>query len=135
MIDKFYRDDSSKIITRVQNLAKAAEDNFWKNVEDGLGFLKDDSLRWTMHVDVKKRDDLTTFDLAKMAIEESRTDSFVEHFEKLKLSASPRVVEEKPTDEEQAKLEIQPSNQQLKSHIPNLMQTISIDDMLKLDPA
>ena len=74
LIDKFYKGDSSKIITRVQNLAKAAEDNFWQNIEDGLGFLKDDGLKWTMTVDGEERDDLSTFDLAKMAIENSRNE-------------------------------------------------------------
>ncbi|TIH19300.1 hypothetical protein D0S45_03720 [Marinifilum sp. JC120] len=74
LIDKFYNGDSERIITRVQNLAKAAEDNFWQTLEDDLGFLKKDGLKWTMFVDGKMRDDLSTFDLAKMAIEKSRSE-------------------------------------------------------------
>lgn len=74
LIDRFYKGDSEKIITRIHNLAEAAEDNFWKNVEGGLSFLKDDGQKWTMFVDGKERDDLSTLDLAKMAIEKSRTE-------------------------------------------------------------
>ncbi|NDV25297.1 hypothetical protein [Desulfovibrio sp. JC010] len=74
LIDRFYNGDTSKIITRVENLAKAAEDNFWQTLEDNLGFLKNDGLKWTMYVDGKERDDLSTLDLAMMAIEKSRTE-------------------------------------------------------------
>ncbi|NDV21294.1 hypothetical protein [Desulfovibrio sp. JC022] len=84
LIDKFYNGDTDKIITRLQNLAKAAEDNFWDNIEDGLDFLKKDGLKWTMYIDGKERDDLSTFDLAKMAIEKSRNE--VEKFSSEDLS-------------------------------------------------
>ncbi|WP_320172951.1 hypothetical protein [Maridesulfovibrio sp.] len=74
LIDKFYNGDTETIINRVQNLAKAAENNFWQTMEDSFGYLKNDGLKWTMFVDGKLRDDLGTFDLAMMAIEEARNE-------------------------------------------------------------
>ncbi|WP_320007606.1 hypothetical protein [Maridesulfovibrio sp.] len=103
LIDKFYRGDSSKIITRVQNLAKAAEDNFWQNIEDGLGFLKDDGIKWTLNVDGEDRDDLSTFDLAKMAIEKSRSE--VENFSSEDLSEQVNITRDGAVAHAKGKLE------------------------------
>lgn len=74
LIDKFYNGDTETILNRVQNLAKAAEDNFWQTMEDSFGYLKNDGLKWTMFVDGELRDDLGTFDLAMMAVEEARNE-------------------------------------------------------------
>ncbi|WP_415718605.1 hypothetical protein [Maridesulfovibrio sp.] len=103
LIDKFYRGDSSKIITRVQNLAKAAEDNFWQNIEDGLGFLKDDGIKWTLNVDGEDRDDLSTFDLAKMAIKKSRSE--VENFSSEDLSEQVNITRDGAVAHAKGKLE------------------------------
>ncbi|MFW5501205.1 MULTISPECIES: hypothetical protein [unclassified Maridesulfovibrio] len=74
LIDKFYNGDTETILNRVQNLAKAAEDNFWQTMEDSFGYLKNDGIKWTMFVDGELRDDLGTFDLAMMAVEEARNE-------------------------------------------------------------
>lgn len=72
LIDRFYSGDTEKVINRVQSLAKSSEEKFWDNLDDSLKFLAKDGNRWEMVIDGKIRDDLTTHDIAKMAIQKSR---------------------------------------------------------------
>lgn len=84
LIDRFYSGDTEKILGRVQTLAKSSEEKFWDNLDDSLSFLAKDGNRWQMMVDGEMRDDLTTHDIAKMAIQKSREE--VDAFSSIDLS-------------------------------------------------
>lgn len=72
LIDKFYNGDSEKLITRVESLAKSAEEKFWQGMDDALDYLKDRNDEFDLEVDDEKFKNITMLDIAKIAISKAR---------------------------------------------------------------
>ncbi|WP_320172258.1 hypothetical protein [Maridesulfovibrio sp.] len=74
LIDKFFSGDSTKLVNRVQSLAKSAEDKFWNNLTESLSFLDDDGALFKLEENGKMSEDLTLLDIAKKALSTARSE-------------------------------------------------------------